>query len=71
MMEPSSPALRAIWRAGALIALRTISTPTLWSLILDPQLLQHLGGAQKRTSEPNRQGGTSRSPSGRKAGKGG
>ena len=28
MTEPSSPALLAIWRAGAWIALRTISTPT-------------------------------------------
>src|ERR1700693_2114737 len=31
MTEPSSPALVAIWRAGAWIALRTISTPCFWS----------------------------------------
>src|SRR6202046_5266251 len=31
MTEPSSPALVAIWRAGACSALRTISTPVFWS----------------------------------------
>ena len=31
MTEPSSPALSAIWRAGAESALRTISTPVFWS----------------------------------------
>src|SRR6266511_3355850 len=31
MMEPSSPALIAIWRAGQESALRTISTPVFWS----------------------------------------
>src|SRR5213593_1657642 len=31
MTEPSSPALIAIWRAGAESALRTISTPVFWS----------------------------------------
>jgi hypothetical protein len=31
MTEPSSPALIAIWRAGQLSALHTISTPVFWS----------------------------------------
>jgi hypothetical protein len=31
MTLPSSPALIAIWRAGADSALRTISTPVFWS----------------------------------------
>src|SRR5215475_8537787 len=34
MTEPSSPALIAIWRAGADSALRTISTPVFWSSFL-------------------------------------
>ena len=31
MIDPSSPALMAIWRAGQESALRTISTPVFWS----------------------------------------
>ena len=47
MTEPSSPALSAIWRAGAWIALRTISTPCFWSSFCGLHLLERFGGAQQ------------------------
>ena len=53
MTGPSSPALIAIWRAGQLSALRTISTPVFWSFVLHAQLLQDLGAAQHRSNSQN------------------
>ena len=48
MTEPSSPALRAIWRAGVWIALRTISTPCFWSSFCGRSRFERLGRAQQR-----------------------
>ena len=48
MTEPSSPALMAIWRAGADNALRTISMPCFWSSLPVRTFLSGIDGAQQR-----------------------
>ena len=46
IIDPSSPELMAIWRAGQESALRTISTPVFWSSFC-AYLLQYVAGAQE------------------------
>jgi hypothetical protein len=56
LTEPSSPALRAIWRAGALITLRTISTPTFWSSFWTFSFSSTLVARKRATPPPGRMG---------------
>ena len=51
---PSPPALSTIWRAGAWIALRTMSTPVFWSGLATFTRVERRDGAQQRHAAAGR-----------------